>query len=427
MFKSKFVSSEFSRSVITLISGTVIAQALSLLISPLLTRIYSPEEMGDLNIYIRAVGFLSAVATARYELSLPLPKREEHSFLLYRLSIRIAMYVLAGSSFLFFLYFLFTSFDIKSISLAVFVIISSVFVILINLGTNWAIRKKQFKKISFSRMLNSISSNLLKWFLGALGWGTFGLLLASLLGYMLSSLTFFKEWFKVKKEHSYFKSDKKTRVLMNTYREFPAINLPHVMVDLGKDLLLAFFMVFYFSKDVFGWYSHSYAVLQMPIAIIGTSIGQVFFNRCAEIVNNGGSTVGILRKTVGILFAVSIIPFTILFFFGAPMFSFVFGQNWEQAGYFSEIMSIWFFMNFVNSVVSTLPTILHQQKQFFYLGILSAVIQLFCFGALPLIIGKSDTSFIQILWIVSIAQSLFFVYVLYVMFRLAKIGVRKKH
>lgn len=407
-------------------TGTVIAQIFAFLISPLLTRIYSPEEMGDLNIYLRAVGFLSAVATARYELSLPLPKKEEHSYLLYRLSIRIAIYVLLGSSFLFFVYFLFTSFDVKSVSLAVFTVLSSVFVILINLGTNWAIRKKQFKKISTSRLLNSTSSNVLKWLFGTMGMGVFGLLLASLIGYILSSLTFFKEWFKLDKQHALFRSDKKTKVLMNTYREFPAINLPHVMVDLGKDLLLALFMVIYFSKDIFGWYSHSYTVLQLPIAIVGISIGQVFFNRCAEIVSNGGSTLGLLKKTVLVLFGVSVIPFTILFFYGTPLFAFVFGENWAEAGHYSEIMSIWFFMSFVNSVISTLPTILHRQKQFFYLGIMSTCIQLFCFGALPLIIGKSNADFIQILWIVSSVQAVFFVYVLFKMFQFAQAGVKVK-
>lgn len=407
-------------------TGTVIAQVFSVLISPILTRIYTPEEMGDLNIYLRAVGFLSAVATARYELSLPLPKKEEHAYLLYRLSIRISIYVLLGSCFLFFVYFLFTKFDIKTVNLAVFTLISSVFLVLINLGTNWAIRKKQFKKISTSRMLNSISSNLLRWLFGVMGMGSFGLLIASLVGYVLSSLTFFKEWFKIDKANRSFRSDGKTKVLMNTYREFPAINLPHVMVDLGKDLLLAFFMVFFFSKDVFGWYSHSYAILQMPISIIGISIGQVFFNRAAEIVNNGGSTLGLLKKTIGVLFAISIIPFTVLFFFGTPMFSFVFGKEWAQAGHFSEIMSIWFFMNFLNSVISTLPTILHRQKQFFYLGILSAAIQLFCFGALPILIGHTDQYFIQILWIVSIAQSVFFCFVLLVMFRFAKAGYKAR-
>ena len=75
-------------------TGTVLSQIISYSISPILTRIYSTEEMGDLGIYMRVVGFISALATARYEMSLPLPKNDSHSFLLLRLSIRIAMFTM---------------------------------------------------------------------------------------------------------------------------------------------------------------------------------------------------------------------------------------------------------------------------------------------------------------------------------------------
>lgn len=418
---------DFVRSVAVLMTGTVIAQLFSFLISPILTRIYTPGEMGDLNLYLRIVGFLSALATARFELSLPLPKKDEHSYLLYRLSMRIAVYMLLGVSVLSILYFLFTGFNQDLILFSVVTILSTAFLILINLGTNWSIRKKQFRKISISRMLNSGVGNSLRWLFGAFEMGSIGLLLASLIGYAVSSFTFLKEWFKIDKLHVSSRSGKKTKVLVNTYREFPTVNLPHVLVDLGKDLLLAFFMIFYFSKDIFAWYSHSYTILQLPISIVGLSIGQVFFSRCAELINSGASTVPLLRKTILSLFLLSIVPFTILFFFGTPLFSFVFGENWANAGYYSEIMSVWFLLNFLNSVVSTLPTVLHRQKQFFYLGIISAVIQLIGFGVLPLIMGKTEDQFPTILWIVSIVQSVFFIYVLFAMFRFARLGVSKKY
>lgn len=415
---------DFVKSVTVLMTGTVLAQVIAFLISPVLTRIYTPEEMGDLNVYIRVVAFLSAFATARFELSLPLPKKDEHSYLLYRLSLKIASYMLSGIILFFSVYFLFSLPDAFSIIFAVATVLGTVFLVLTNLGTNWSIRKKQFRKISISRVVNSGSSNVLRWIFGIWGWGSIGLIGATVIGYILSSLSFVKEWFKINKEYTSFRSGKKTRALVVAYREFPSVNLPHVLVDLGKDLLLAFFIIFYFSKDVFAWYSHSYAVLQLPISIIGISIGQVFFNRCAEIVNNGGSTLPILRKTVVMLFSVSIVPFIILFFFGTPLFAFVFGENWANAGYYSEIMTVWFMMNFLNSAVSSLPTILHRQKQFFILGIISAAIQLFGFGILPLLLGSTESAFPTILWFVSGVQAVFFVYVLIVMFRFARAGVK---
>lgn len=426
-FFNTFRKHDFVKSVAVLMTGTILAQLFSFLISPVLTRIYSPEEMGDLNLYMRIVGFLSALATARFELSLPLPKKDEHSYLLYRLSIRIATFMLLGVSVLSALYFLFTEFKPDLILFVILTILSTAFLILTNLGTNWAIRKKQFKKISISKLVNSGVSNSLRWLFGVFEMGSIGLVLASFIGYAISSLAFLKEWFKIDKLHLLSRSGKKTKVLVNAYREFPTVNLPHALIDLGKDLLLAFFMIFYFSKEVFAWYSHSYLILQIPISIVGLSISQVFFSRCAELVNAGVSTIPLLKKTVLSLFLMSIIPFTILFFFGTPLFSFVFGENWANAGYYSEIMAIWFLLHFLNSVISTLPTVLHRQKQFFYLGIISAVIQLTGFGLLPLIFGNHEENFPKILWCVSIVQSIFFIYVLYAMFRFAKSGVRKYH
>ena len=43
LFKPK---SEFSRNVLTLMTGTTIAQAIPIAISPILTRIYTPEDFG---------------------------------------------------------------------------------------------------------------------------------------------------------------------------------------------------------------------------------------------------------------------------------------------------------------------------------------------------------------------------------------------
>lgn len=422
----RLTSNNFVKSVAVLMTGTVLSQVISLLISPVLTRIYEPEVMSDLNLYTRIVGFLAALATARFELSLPLPKKDEHSYLIYRLSLKIAIIILVALSVVSVLYFAFTGFDFKLISFTAITLTSAFFLTFTNLGVNWAIRKKEFKRISLSKILVTGVSNGLKWLFGVLGMGSNGLLLASLLGFVVASITFIKEWFSIDKNHSSFRSTKKTRALAGIYREFPSVSLPHAMVDLGKDLLLAFFMIFYFSKDVFAWYSLSYSVLQLPISVIGLAIGQVFFSRCAELASNGQSTLPLLKKTLLTLFLVSIGPFTILFFFGEPLFGFVFGKNWSNAGYYSQIMTIWFVVQFLNSVVSTLPSVLHRQREFFYLGILNATIQITGFGLLPLIIGKGNDEFPTILWIVSIAQSVFFCYVLFSMLQFAKKGVKKK-
>lgn len=53
--------SEFSKNVLTLITGTTIAQAIPIAISPILTRIYTPEDFGVFALFVSLVGFISVI------------------------------------------------------------------------------------------------------------------------------------------------------------------------------------------------------------------------------------------------------------------------------------------------------------------------------------------------------------------------------
>jgi len=420
----KIKNNEFLKSVMVLTSGTVIAQIISYLITPLLTRIYSTEEMGDLGVYMRAVGFISALATARYELSLPLPKNDSHSFILYRLSLRIAGYILLACGIIGMIYLFFRPFTWHEVLFVLITLISSLFMVLINLGTNWSIRMKQFNKISFSKISNSLSSNLLRWLFGYLGWGSLGLLIATLTGFFLSSLAFIKELFQLSKSHGNV-SKKKMYVLSKEYRQFPVVSLPHALIDLGRDLLVATLIIAFFSKDIFGSFNHSYTILRLPLMVIGASIGQVFFNRCSTMINEGKEIYTLLKKTMLMLFGLSIIPFGLIFFLGEPLFAFVFGSNWAESGYFSEIMAVWLMFNFLISPVSNIPMILNRQKEYFIIGLVGTAMQIFCFGLMPLIIGNTKADFVVILWTISIFQTAYLIFGIFYALYISKKGRKK--
>lgn len=415
-----YQESDFFRNALKLISGTMIAQIISYAISPIISRIYSIEDMGDFGLYSRIIAFISAIAMARFELSLPLPKNDSHSYLLYRLAIKIALYTF-GICFIIGLIYLFvTPFSYSLLFFVIITLISSIFLILISLGTNWAIRKKNFTVISRSRISNSVFSNGFRLLFGLIGFGSFGLLVSSLLGYILSSIGFIKIFLADRVFFRSYKSKKKTLVLVTEYKDLPLINLPHVLTDLGRDLLIAFLIVYFFGKSHFGSYTYSIMILSLPIALIGQAIGQVFFNKCSELINSGGSVYLLLKRTLVILFFSAIVPFTVLFFFGRDIFAFIFGSNWAIAGYFSEILAIGTFFNFIVSPLSNLPIVLKKQKQYFILGLVSTISQIFIIGILPMIIGTSDNSFVILMWSISISQAFLLIVTTFIFLKYAK-------
>lgn len=403
--------SEFLKSVVVLTTGTVMAQAVGYLVMPFLTHLYTDEQWGDWGLYTRIVAFVSTVATARYELSIPLPKHDGHSYALYKLSLYISRIILLLSVLLAVAYLLIEPSGWNDIWFVIATIVSIFFVVYINLGTNWAIRTKAFKKISFQQMTNSISANGFRLLFGWMNFGSLGMVLGTTIGYAVSSFGFVKDFLHLDKVKYKNYTKKKQRALLREYREFPTVNLPHVTVDLGRDLLVAAFIAHYFGKGIFGQFNHSYLILKLPLVVVGVAIGRVFYQRCVELVNDRKSTLPLLRRTLGTLFLLSIIPFSIIFMFGEPMFAFVFGEEWGNSGYYSEIMAIWSLMLFLVSPLSSLPLALRRQKEFFILGLFGSVIQLFSFGVLPMLWGTSDEAWIGILWFVSIAQSCYFLVV----------------
>ncbi|GAB5416316.1 MAG: oligosaccharide flippase family protein [Crocinitomicaceae bacterium] len=427
MLKKLNIKSEFLKSVVVLMTGTVLAQVINVIMLPLLTRyFYSPEAFGEFNLYMRLVGFVSGIAAARFEMSLPLPNYDGHSYLLYRLSLRIALISVSAMTLFGLVYIALDASAVIDFTFLLLSIGSTVFVVFINLGTNWSIRKKTYQAISRQKVVGAISSNAFRILFGLISFGSIGLILGTFIGYAISSYWYLRDYINLRSKVFYNYSRKKDKVLVREYREFPLVNLPHVSLDLGRELLVAMFVAQYFGLEIFGWYSVSYTILKMPIAIMGVSIGQVFYGRASELANEGKSVFPLLRKTMITLIALSVIPFTVVFFFGQPIFEFVLGANYAESGRYSEIMAPWLMLLFLVSPTSNLSLVLRRQKEYFLLGILNSTIQLVGFGVLPLVYGTTAEAWEQILFIITIAMTINFVGVTGASLYFSKLGVKEK-
>jgi len=424
----KIYQAEFVQSVVTLMTGTVIAQIIAYLVYPFLTRIYSTDEIGELGFYTRLVAFIAAFATARYELALPIAKRDQHAYQLFRLSFRIAFVVLIAVTLVGLAYYLFKPYQLSNFVFVLMTVVSAYIAVWINLGTSWAIRTKEFRKISIQRIVNALSVNSLRLIFGLFSFGSLGLIFATMLGSLFSIFVFVISFGKLKRDNLSFQNKKRMRVMAAEFKQFPKINLPHALLDLGVDLAVSSFILAYYGKSLFGSYSHAYLMLRLPLLVIGQSIGQVFFNKCSSLVNEGKSCYPLLLKTLKTLFLLSIVPFTILFFWGEPIFEVVFGEKWGESGRFASLLAPYLMLNFLVSPVSSLPLVLGRQKEMFLIGILVGLFHLFIYGLLPFLYLVSPTNsvanlpFEMLLKSTMIGLSAILVIVLFLYLQYAKSG-----
>ena len=133
-------------------------------------------------------------------------------------------------------------------------------------------------------------------------------------------------------------------------------------------------------------------MLKIPLLLVGSSIGQVMFQRASERFANSEPIFPLVSKTVLLLFTISLLPFTVIYIWGPSIFAFVFGDEWYYAGEIAAVISPWLMMNLVASAISMIPSVINELRWFFWVGLVSSLIQIALFGFYPQITSALDLS-----------------------------------
>jgi O-antigen/teichoic acid export membrane protein len=333
----------YKKSIILLMSGSAVAQAIPIMISPILTRLYTPKEFGLLALYLSLSAALSVFASGRYDLALiePSQDKEARSLLFAGLWLTIAF------SLTLFIILLATapaiaellgSPDIVSwLNLVPLTVFS---MSCLSIFTYWLNRRKNFKGMNVSRILNSIVIVGLSLGFAFTKLKPQGLLLGYMLGQLL---TVCYQWFV------YVRDERKQRrdsllVVMKAYLRYPKFLIPSTLACTVAAESPVVLLTQFFDSSVAGLFSFVNRVTVSPISIIGNSIGEVYRVRALEYFQQHGECRQIFFHHAAILAFAGVIPWGILFFWGPKLFAFVFGEEWREAGEMATFFSfvIWF-------------------------------------------------------------------------------------
>lgn len=338
----------FSKDLGILLSGTLIAQAIPVLVSPMLTRLYTPENFAGLAILMAWFNPLSYLASGRYEIAVLLPKEDTEAIKLVRVSslwsIGVSLIILIITIFYFVLHPLpLASIPNKTIFFALPFLI--LFVGHFQPINYWLQRKKQFKFIAINKIIQTtvvITFTILFAFL----YPSTGLTLGYCFGWVaMASISFY---YLLKDKIIPFQFHWKEIVEMaKKYKEFPIFNgLPSILNSLTLSIPV-FLIAYYYGQDNTGYFNLTRQILFVPTSIIATSFSQVFFERIVSHKNKGISVVDDYKKMINIL-ALIALSFTIPILFGGPfLFALVFGKSWSVSGSFAQIIVLSTALQFV--------------------------------------------------------------------------------
>ena len=348
MFSFLKQKSSFLSSVLTLGIGTSIAQVISIAVSPILTRLYSPEDFGVYAFYMSMVSVLAVIATGRYELAIALPKRREEGFQLATLVISLSV---VFSSVLFIALYLFKrqlAYFLGDVTLESYIFILmplSVLCIGISLGLmNLGYREHQYAFITFIRIAQNSLTALVSCLLGWLSSGILGLLLGLLFGQILSAVSFLKRmWFgkDTVDFRSMFEGAK-------AYKNFLLYSTPMGVLNTLSFNLLQYGLLLFFNSTLLGYYYFAQRLLSLPLDIIMSSFSPVFYQELGTTVDK----LKLLIKSFTIHVFIGIVWVVPFMYVGEDIFGYIFGSQWRQAGEMALFIAPFIVMNFAGGSIS---------------------------------------------------------------------------
>nr|WP_289037941.1 oligosaccharide flippase family protein [uncultured Allobacillus sp.] len=382
---TKLSNSPFIKNVIILSTGTVAAQAISILLIPIITRLYGPEAYGMMGVFVAITGIVSPIAALTYPFAIVLPKDDKDAQGLLRLSLYISLGIATLA--LFILFFskkhIVSLFNIEEVAPYLYLIpLVILFAGLYQVTEQWLIRTKQFgitAKVTFAQSLLMNG--------GKAGIGYFYpagtvLIIMTALG---SGLRAFLMIFLLRNSRNKipFRSHKGDSIkgLANKYKDFPIFRAPQVFINAISENLPVVLLSSFFGPASVGFYTLGRTVLTIPSTLIGKAIGDVFYPRISEAEHNGENLTKIIKKAIFALGAIGIVPFGIIIIWGPWLFNLVFGAEWEVAGEYARWISIWLFFKFTyQPCIKALPVLsaqdFHLKFTFLNLIIQSIVILL---------------------------------------------------
>lgn len=376
----------FFKNLLKVGGATFIAQLVGIVTVPIFARLFAPDVVGQFALFTSAVGILGVFSTGRYEYALMLPKESIKAF-----NILIGTIIISLLWFFILLIFIYFAEnfivqigDYRSIStyfylLPVFVLLASI----LRLFQFWSNREKEFgfnAKLNLSNSMISKFGNITLGYMGFVSLPSliFVNLFVQLIEFGIRFISLFK-----KRTRIYWKQLNRISIQneLIRYKRFPLLDVWNEFLNTGSLLIVPIILSIYFSATDVGLYSQSLTLIQLPLALIASAFGQIFFQRLCEAKHSNELPMVVSEAFVFLfLFAAPI--FLVIGFWGREIFSVVLGERWSLSGTYAELLAPWCFLKMLFSPLSTILSVTERQD----LSLLITVLTLFT-RVLSIVIG----------------------------------------
>lgn len=329
------------RSTSKLASGTGLGYLVLLILSPVITRLYTPEVFGVFAVFNAIVAIGSVFMSQSLELGMLSAKRMGQSFQIAKLAIVLATFVsVLAISILMIINVLYPSVSVKNLPLWIVVlgIMTCWIATATSVGLNWAIRLNRPGLAARATFVNLSGRSVLQSILGLFMGGIGGLVIGEILGRLAGWLTIERGITK----RAFELSKPKLAALGQTYkdnRDYPLLVTPAHAMDSALFWLPAPLFTFAFGLEAGGLIAIVQRLGAIPLTLANQSIAQLFHINVTKLIRtNPEVLVSFMYRFILIVCTAALPVATVLALYGESIVAVVLGSLWAQAGVVALVM-----------------------------------------------------------------------------------------
>ena len=334
---------------LNLSGASAIAQVMLILSTPIITRLYSPEDFSFYAIIISFSLLVIPLSNMKYELALPLIQSKNNVHL-SRLSLKFNLLAFLTLSFVFFL-LSFVKFenDLWGQALSYWYAIPILAVLagrqqFLNLEKT---KLDEISLISFAKVIQSAILITVQFLGGIFGVGFVGLVVGQIFNY-LSGILFLQ-----KRSHIEEQNNIKELALLRRYRRFPKFTLLEDFMHSASAQIPILLLSVYLGGYELGLLYMAIRLLTLPVTLVTQSLSNLFFVNIYQFKKSGvleSETKSILDKILYFVF----LPITVILFFLKDYIGLILGNEWSELGYYFLILVPWVLQRALSSTISTI-------------------------------------------------------------------------
>lgn len=398
---SKRLSSN-RRGALSIFTGIAAGQLLALAAAPLLSRLYSPTDFGVFATCSAIVLTIGTVAGLRFELAVPLPRRDQDAYGLVMLGIISATVVgvlstlavlLGGAA-------LAGALGQPQLMPWLWVVPPGVTATGYYLALNQlAIRRRRFAAIGRRSIAQSLTILATQIGAGLAHLRPGGLVLGLGVGQAVSAASMLPGSGIRSAEARSGRTRPVLRSLLVRYRRFPLILGPAGLLNVLGLQLPVLLLAAWYGGEVAGWMGLTQRVLAFPVALVGTAVAQVYLSEIARTTRDDLAAASRLfrRATLG-LSGLAVVLLLGLLLLGPAVFSIVFGSEWTTSGRYAQALAVGLAAQLVASPLSQTLIVLERQR----LQFISDLLRVLAMIAVVFVAHVTGASALTAVWAVGV-------------------------